>query len=605
MASITEKASAGQTVFTLPLHAGTATATVNGSPATISAQSNNTITLSTPCSAGDTVAITYTPVYPDQYLEATPDPATGLSILDDASETAVSLVKEGAAAGSRPTALIVGNSIGQQSQPTINPDLATTYAASGADAGQKVINVNTGGGASFSNGDKVAIQLFTGEIQLNTVASVSTDAVTFTDNLLKFVRSGAGFGSLTKYTANKPSVLNQGMGIVSASNALLGSPMKITQGFSMGGARFVDIMRALEKWLVTKRPNLVFFSGLFENDLGGAGSTTYALFVERTKMAARLCLRYGATPIFQGIVPAGTNYISSTSQAQVYDNYNSYVTSQLWSDVPGAYGYSCLGWLADPTRASTTQRQPIASYVEASPVAIHPLVNKRFAVALASNSAGPSVASQIGAILTRLGYNPNLNELFSGGLLSNPLLTGTAGGDISSGGGSISGIVPSGDFLGGIGAGVSVVASRNADGSVKLVGTITTATNSKNVTYRKAAVVPASANTLGTDGAQGGRALVKVKINALTNMDAIYPKHSFNSGVDCYSTAGATFGTAGDTALIGQTITLETADVAVPDAATGERVDIIFQPTNGAGSASFDIDLYGISLLPGAPHTIV
>lgn len=66
MATLTERAKAGQTAFSLPQHNKAATATVNGSAATISSQSDFGVVLASAPAEGALVVITYTPVFTRQ-----------------------------------------------------------------------------------------------------------------------------------------------------------------------------------------------------------------------------------------------------------------------------------------------------------------------------------------------------------------------------------------------------------------------------------------------------------------------------------------------------------------------------------------------------------
>lgn len=529
------------------------------------------------------------------------DPLTGV-IIKSGDKTIKTIIPF----ANRPRVMVVGNSLGRQSVPSLNPDLFTSYLASGAKAGTVALTLNTGGGAMFASGNKIAVQMATGEYHLTTVNGAPVgDVVTLAAPLPKYARSGIGYGGVIKYTSTLPNGLDQDMGIVSAANAVLGSPMQIIQGYGLGGARDIDILKVLERWLAAKRPDIVVFSGLFENVMSAVYAGMYADFVARTVAAARICIKHGATPVFQSIVPTGTAYLNSVTGANFYDAYANYVTNQLPIDVPGACGYTCHGWLNDPTRASTTQRIPIASYVDAA--GIHPLQSKRFTCVTAVDAAGKSVVSQLAAILDALGYGDFVDTgLADQSIGANPYLTGTTGAKNDSAGGVTTAGpgVPTGDYVGSNGAGTVCTISRNVDGSLKLVGSFSSASASTNVVYRKGLLGPDITDVYGSDQSGALRGLVKFRVNAATNIAAIYPKISFNTTIDCIGTAGAIAGTAQDTALIGLPVTLETTDMMLPAAADRERIDIVIQPVAG-GSASFDIDLIFVSALPGNPHAIV
>lgn len=62
MPTLTNRPIAGQTVFRLPIHDKTATATVNSVNASIASQDDDKITLASAVASTDIVAITYTPV---------------------------------------------------------------------------------------------------------------------------------------------------------------------------------------------------------------------------------------------------------------------------------------------------------------------------------------------------------------------------------------------------------------------------------------------------------------------------------------------------------------------------------------------------------------
>jgi len=94
MAVLTERASAGQTVFPLPIHTGLATVTVNGSAATIASQNAESVTLATPCAYGDTVAISFavTPAGISNTEDIPPDTGKRLALMGDSITQGISVV---------------------------------------------------------------------------------------------------------------------------------------------------------------------------------------------------------------------------------------------------------------------------------------------------------------------------------------------------------------------------------------------------------------------------------------------------------------------------------------------------------------------------------
>jgi hypothetical protein len=483
--------------------------------------------------------------------------------------------------------LVFGCSIAQQCNAYLHSQTSTLSAAE-VNAGASILTVING--AAFTAGHKVTLALYNGRLWTTTIQSISTNDLTLVDKTPGMIRAGT---AITDHVLPTVPALDQGLGAVNAAVALLGGPVEVVPAYGYGGAIFIQMWCDLERDLRFYRPHFVALH-MYENDMTvptASGGATIEQMKGWARAMSRLCLSYGATPIVYSSMPyykaAGPVGIPA-SRASDYDGLAEYVgrgkSGQLSLDVPGAYGDNSVStaWLDTAyVNDGTYSRRPLAGWTDG----VHPNTDHRFAVGL--------------VVL------PVLRDILpgSGSLLDMQIctretaaMTGSTGGVSGLQGGSIA---PKNHTIAAYGTAI-VSTSRNADGSVKIIGAWP-GSATRSLDYI-ADFFMWSVSAAWVGSTQRFKVYCRFRVNSLAGIGQIYPaatlstgeSHSGQSGLDMCTTIPA------DSRIM----LLETPHFAIGPGATTVKLELLILPTT-AGSpanAAIDIDILEMGLVPVIPE---
>lgn len=486
--------------------------------------------------------------------------------------------------GSLPRLLVFGCSIAQQCNAYLHSTTSTTTAET--KAGSQTLPVASG--AAFSAGQSIAVPLYNARIWVTTISSIASNVLTLADKTPGLIRNGVAVTINARPTLPD---LDLGLGAVNAAVALLGGPVEVVPSYGYGGAIYTQMYVDLERDLRYYRPKFVALH-MFENDMTGStasGAATLDQMKNWCRTMARLCLDYGATPLVYSSMPY---YNSSTgvgipaSRAADYDGLAAYIGSgksgQLAADVPGAWGDNSVstGWL--DTSNPTWPRAPLAGWTDG----VHPTTAKRFAVGLIAapvlSQMLPAATSWAERVVTSL---------------ETTKMTGTTGVASNLQAGSV---VPKNHTIVAYGTAVCTT-SRNADGSLKIVGAWPGAANrsNDNIVDKFTYTFPA----LYAGGTQRFKAFARIRINSMAGIAQVYPdillntseNHTGSTGVDMCESLPAD----------GRVLLLETPVFAIGVGATSTLIELMIRPITAASpaNASIDVDVIEMGLVPAHPET--
>lgn len=481
----------------------------------------------------------------------------------------------GEARGIRPRLLVFGNSIAAQSAVAFDG----VNNAGASDQRASTATFIAGSSQTISSGAKIAIRNYTGEVETTTVSGTVTasTSIPLTTPLRKMVRASSN-GTFTVYTTDQPSNIRQNLGPISAAIAMLGYPVEIINpSYGYGGATIQQVVADLPNFLRRCRPHYVALH-LMENSVvtGEAWETVLKPWLHR---AVEECLRFGATPIVYSAVPANT--VNDAAKSAVWDSQNTYING---GGLQAAYPQCRTVDLSTPwlDTTATTSRPPVAGVATDG---IHPDGNRRFYVA-------SFTLDTLRAILPE--YN---GDRVNAALNANATLSGTGGS--TSGAGTVTNNGIAASYTVTPAAGVAVTASKNADGSQKLVMSIAGASNISSTDLLLTNAAYSVPTNFGPNTALRG--WVKIRINSQANMALIYPQLTFSGG-EVHSSGQNETNLATDSALVGQTITLDMAAVPVPGGATTATMSIRIRPQtlSSPSGVTLDLDVMECGIEPAA-----
>lgn len=472
----------------------------------------------------------------------------------------------------RPTLLVFGNSLAGQANIVLAANTTTTTA--NALAGSTSLTVVSS--AAFTAGDKVAIQLYTGEIFKTTIASVPDGThLTLTDKLPNYVRGDVG-QSVQRYTTDKPSGIRRQGGTIAAAMSLLGNPVNIVQGYGYGGGLGKDMPADLALCLRRVRPQYVYLQ-LFENDIGAGAPLADMQALARA--AVDMCVKSGARPMVATPFPS-TSY-NSDPKVAVYDALKTYILTSLLALYPTMIPINCSEAWVDP--AAPTRRNPLTAV---SADGIHPKQAKWPYV-------GSVIAPQIAPALQADGVLMIDPSKWSDMALTlNALMTGTGG--TKAGAGAPTGNAPDGwTFT--AEAGVTLALSKTGEGYQRMDYSVAGASN---ISSTRALFSQSKTLAINMSGGQMVKGFVLARLNSLANISMFYPAITFSGG-EVYS-GHQDADDMTDTVLPGNVIMRETAPLEVPLGTTTAFFEVALRPlTLGSPSGvSASIDIIAAGIIP-------
>ena len=490
-----------------------------------------------------------------------------------------------------PKLLVFGCSIAQQCNAYLHTSTSTLSAVD-VKAGANVLTVANG--ALFTAGQKITVPLYNGRLWTTTINSIATNDLTIADKTPALIRASS---AVTINTTPTLPALDQGYGAINAAVALLGGPVEVVPAYGYGGAIYIQMYADLERDLRYYQPHYVALH-MYENDLTStvaSGGATLEQFKAWARQMARLCLNYGAIPIVYSSMPyynSGASRGVPASRAADYDGIAEYVGSgtsgQLSKDVPGAWGDNSLsyGWL--DTSNPTWPRAPLAGWTDG----VHPNTNKRFAVGAIAlpvlRQLLPPAGSRIEQIVSPLEVTRCEG---TGGTASNLV------------GGSI---VPKSHTIVAYGTALCTT-SRNADGSLKIVGSWPGAANRSNdyITDKFTMTFP----TVWAGGTQRFKVYMRIRINSMVGIAQLFAEvtitptgenHTGQTGVDMCETIPAD----------GRIMVLESPHFAIGVGATSIQPALLIKPITAVSPANAVIDMDVLELgvvpvIPEVPHSFI
>lgn len=469
----------------------------------------------------------------------------------------------------RPRLLPFGNSISQQACSVILT--TTTTVASEHKAGVTDITVTSA--AALSIGNKIALALYSARIWTTTITNVAGNVVTIAEQTPALLRLGA---IVNKYTLDYP-IVNMGYGIINAGVALLGGPVEVVPGYGYGGALCVEMINDLVKYLDYYRPQYCAMH-LWENDLTSAvgAGTPLAQLLSFGRWAARECLDRDCVPILFSAVPRTS---LPASRAADFDAILDYCLNQLSIDVPGAIGADASTLWLDTSNASFP-RSPTSGWTDG----VHPVVAKLFEVGRLA--AKPVFSRILPAHSSMLDYVLSHRETAA--------LIGTGGTNINFTGGSIA---PTNCTIQRLGTnGAIATSTRNADGSLKIVGSWPNAASrtGDQIIIKQTFTYP----TAWAAGGQYIKCFAKFRSNALVGMSQVMIDATINTGEE-YSgpnsvNCSESYPTDGTTMMI------ETPAFRLPIASVSVVIAFQLRPDDASSpaNAAIDVDLIEFGALP-------
>jgi hypothetical protein len=471
--------------------------------------------------------------------------------------------------GLRPRLLVCGNSIAAQSAALFTG----TTALSAADVRSGATSLTALSAQTISAGAKIAYVTYTGEWEINTVASAVTASTTIplTNPTKKLIRSSSTF---TVYATAWFSNIRQNLGMISTANAMCGGAAEIVYpGYGYGSSTIQQICADLPTLLRRTRPHYVALH-LLENNVA-TGESWDSVLKPWLHRAVEECLRFGATPIVFSCVPS--NSVNDAAKSAVWDAQAAYINGGA---LKAAYPQCRTVDVSTPWLDTSfpTQRRPLSSIASDG---IHPDTTKRFYV-------GTFVYPELLSILPTALENRALS-CFN----ANPTLTGTGG---SGSGAGWSGSVAT-SYTATAEAGVTAVGSKNTDGSQKLVMSIAGASNISTTRLLFTCANYTIPNNFGLGMAV--RFFAKIRVNSATNISLIYPTLTFSGG-EVHSIGQNETDNSTDTEMQGRILVLESTSVPVPDGATTMSLALLIRPqTIGSPSGvAADIDIIEMGVEP-------
>lgn len=486
----------------------------------------------------------------------------------------------------RPRLLVFGCSIAQQCSAFLHSTTAT-IAGGDVKAGAAALTVSSG--PAYTAGQKITMPLYNARLWTTTISSISGNILTIADKTPGLIRNGV---AVTINTWPTVPALDQGLGAVNAAVALLGGPVEVVSSYGYGGAIFQQMYCDLERDLRYYRPQYVALH-MYENDMCGtvaSGAASLEQFKAWARQMARMCLSYGAIPIVYSSMP----YYNSTtvvgippSRAADYDGLAAYVGSgtsgQLSVDVPGAYGDNSVSFAWLDTSNPTWPRAPLAGWTDG----VHVNTDHRFAEGLVALPVLQKILPAAGSLLDYVVSNREASAMAgTGGALSN-LVAGS--------------VVPKGHTCAAYGTAVgNVTTSRNADGSLKIIGTWAGAANRTNdyisdwFTFTFPTCWPGST--------QRFKVYIRVRVNSMVGIAQIFPECTISTGED------HTGGTGADMCVTmpadGRVILMETPHFAIGEGAVSMKPTITIRPVTAASPANayIDIDVLEMGVVPCMPE---
>jgi len=466
--------------------------------------------------------------------------------------------------------MVFGDSIAGQSGAFLH---AATSTIAGGDIKAGTNQITVANGALFAGGDKIAIPLYHGELFLTTVSSVATNVLTVADITPGLIRNAS---SVRTYTTTPRPDVDLGIGLANGAVALLGGPVDVISTYGYGGASAEQMLADLDRFLRHFKPNYVVFH-LFENSLVAtvaSGGATIEQLKGLSRQAAWSCVENGAVPIVCSSLPYN---LIPASRAADYDALVAYLTAQLSLDVPGSYGVDCsTKWL--DTSNPTYPRSPIAGVTDG----VHPNVNYRFTAA--ELTLVPVLRNILPKAKSLLDYVLTSREVSS--------FAGTGGTAINLVAGSI---VPAGHSARAFGTAVATL-SRNADGSLKIVGSWPNAANrtSDYITETFTFTFP----PVWAGGKQWVKGFIRFRCNSLVGISQLFPECGANVGELNDLNPGVDFSMS--MPADGREIVLETPIFQVNRASTTINVTLVIRPQtlSSPANAVIDVDPIEMGIVP-------
>lgn len=461
-------------------------------------------------------------------------------------------------------------------------------------AGTNTLSVANG--AAFTVGQKITVPLYNARLWTTTITGISENNLTLADKTPGLIRTSSIVTVTT--TPTIPST-DLGYGAANGAVALLGGPVDVVPAYGYGGAICIQMMADLERDLRHYRPHYVALH-MYENDMTrtvASGGATIEQMIGWGRAMCRLCLSYGAVPLLYSSMPyykaAGPIGIP-TSRAADYDALADYVGSgqngQLSRDVPGAWGDNSVstGWL-DPAyiNDASYSRRPLAGWTDG----VHPNNNKRFGVGLIAlpvlQQMLPPAASWLDLASTPLSITR---------------LEGTGGTATNLVGGSV---VPKSHTIAAAGTTVCTT-SRNADGSLKVVGSWPNAANfaSDYIQGFYTFVFP----TVWPGSTQRFKGFMKLRINSMVGMSNANVTATLDTGEAHVSMSASDV--LDSMPADGRIIVLETPVFALGFGALNVKPGFVIRPATAASpaNAAIDIDVLEIGIVPAiseTPHSFI
>ena len=464
----------------------------------------------------------------------------------------------------RPRLLIVGNSIAGQScrGGASYTSRVATAAGSGVKPGSNQITLVAGGVAalSLSGNDYIVVQLANQQPWPVQVTAISTETLTLARRLPFTVRTVSGSeAGVSKVTSPVffGGTWRQTFGIHNYANALAGGLFEVVSGYGHGSATASEVLAVLPQHLEFFKPAVVMLS-LFESDV--PGSLTATQMIALADQAASLCIAAGARPIVLHSLPS---FSIGGGREDEYDDLKTAILA-ISSRVPGAIGID-PGSIYLDTSIGATPRCPLSGWTDAS---VHPLESKRATIAM---SGGLVAALQSCAQVTTI----NIGNLLYG---ANPTMAGT-GGTASTG---TTGTVAASTTISCAGAGLSAVATKNADGTQRVTGA-----DAGSITAGSEIVSVAQTLTLPVTWSLKTRLKIvaEVTIHSQTNLGALRLSTAFGTQtIDLRTSASSS--DPFDTALVGNKVVLESMPFPMLDpSVTSATLTLDFRTLTGTGFA--------------------
>lgn len=464
----------------------------------------------------------------------------------------------------RPRLLIIGNSIAGQScrAGASYTSRVATVAGSGIKPGNNQITLLAGGVAalSLSPNDYIVVQTANQQPWPVQVTAIAGEVLTLAKRLPWTVRtvSGAEAG-VSKVTSPVffGGTWRQTFGIHNYANALAGGLFEVVPGYGHGSATASEILAVLPQHLSFYQPAVVMLS-LFENDV--TGSLTATQMIALADQAASLCLAAGARPIVLHSLPT---FSLGGGREDEYDDLATGILA-ISARVPGAIGLN-PGSIYLDTSIGATPRCPLPGWTDAS---VHPLESKRATIALDGGLVDALTDCAQVQTLT-------ISKMLYG---ANPTMAGTGG----TAGSGTTGTVAASTTISCAGTGLSAVASKNTDGTQRVVGADAGAitAGSEVISVAQALTLPVTWNLR-----TRLKIVCEVTITSQTNLGALRLSTAFGTQtIDLRTSASSS--ELFDTALVGRKFVLESMPFPMLDpSVTTATLTLDFRTLTGTGFA--------------------